>query len=320
MSHNISYQLITAVNECTRRGESKRSDTGGSGRDGGWKIYSNEYHDNLCVTAKSFGRWLKETHPDVRQARDIRQYHVAGYVASRDVTRESAIKLKQHLIKIEKVCSHHYGKCKWEAKDIAVQQADKGPVRTVSAVDAEYRSLVADMRSTGRTEAWKAPVLGRHAGLRVREASFVRVETIRPTGGAYGYGVIVLSGKKDGTKGGRRRVVDILSAEGREALLEVCRGIAPGELIITNYKTGGRLLPGSIDRAITRHKEGAGLDVKKWWNNAQHAFRKEFGQEWYDAMRLSGTDSKTAAGIVNHELGHGKSRKDLTDTYVANQW
>lgn len=319
MAHSVKAQMIYAINEATCYGESKRSATGGSGRDAGWKIYSVSHHGDLCTTAKSFGNWLKETHPNVKRVRDVKPEMISGYLASREgVTRETGLKIRAHLAKIEKVCNHQYGKCEWRAKETIIEIPKGSSLRSLSASDDDFKAVVKAMQ-TGRSENWKAPVLGRYAGTRVREASHLRVDAIRPTGGQFGFGQIVLSGKEDGTKGGRPRTVDIMTVEGRDALLEVCRGIKPGGLIIS--KTDGSMIkPDSIDRALSRAVSRAGLDPSEWKQNGVHSFRKAFAQEAYDLVRLAGGSEKEADTYVNRQLGHGDDRQDLTDRYVSNRW
>jgi integrase len=312
--------MIYALNEAIAYSESKRSATHGkSGQDAGWKIYSVSYHGDLCVTAKAFGNYLNENYPDVKRVRDIRPEMVSGYVSSRaNVTRDSALKIKSYLVKIEKVCNHQYGKCNWRASDIAVTVPDAPAKRVMSATDADTEKIVKAMR-TGRSEGWKGPLLGRYAGLRVREACNVRMEAFRTSGGTYGYGQVVLRGAEDGCKGGRPRIVDVTSPEGREALIEVCRGVKPGAYIISK-SNGDPLKPDSLNRSISRAVERAGLDPDEWSQNGEHAFRKAFSQECYDIARLAGASPEEALDYASKQLGHGEDRSDVDDVYVANQW
>lgn len=317
MSHNIKAQMIRAINESTDYGASKHSATGGqSGAVKDHKIYSVAYHGDLCKTAKSFGGWLQQEHPEIRQVRDIRPDLIEGYLQSRSVNRESAVKILSHITKIGKVCDHQYGKCRWETSAVQLSaDLDTQKLRTVSASEDSYNKIVTAMQ-TGRSNAWKAVVLSRHAGLRVNEAVHVRLSAVSYTGGRYGYGTIVLTGREDGCKGGRARTVDILSPEARDAIMGVCRGVKDGDRIVTTGR-GEAMQPDSISRAISRAVGRAGLDAEQWKHNGNHAFRKAFAVDCFRVAKQGGASDRDAFGYANKQLGHGENRDDLTKIYLA---
>lgn len=317
---SLQAQFIFAINEATRYGESKRS--GRNDPENDYKIYSRNYHDDLIDSAKNIAGFIRENHPDVKLIRDIKSSYLTEFLASKtDIcSLESIKKYKSHIVKLEKICRHRFGKMDWTAEKVdfpAYRPADfdREKIRDKVATEIEYSRLLATMKE-GQSESWKILPLARFAGLRINEAANVKIERFSFTGGRWGCGWITLKGKDDGCKGGRPRRVDILTPEGRKALREAVSGLQGGYVI--SKADGSPIKTKSLEKALQRAIAKSGIDWKK--GNGLHAFRKAFAQESYDSVRSYGGSKIEAAGYANSQLGHGSDRSDLTKAYVGNIW
>lgn len=230
------------------------------------------------ATTTSSCRWLKDYSSEsrsylreecgVKWVKDIRLEHVQGFVDSKAVTcnAHTLNKIKSQIGKLERICKTRYGRMDWGSDRLAVPaRLDAPPVdiKTKVATIVDYATLKAYMQGTGRSEAWKSVVLSRYAGLRVNETAEVKIGRINPIGGKWGCGTMTLQGADDGTKGGRWRVIDILTPEAREALLEACAGRSGGEYVI-QQKNGDRLATDSVTRALGRACKATGVDLPKY--------------------------------------------------------
>lgn len=318
---SLENQMKHAFDSASAVGESKRSYKTEHNGNTGSKIFGVTYNNDLYKLIPQLCSYLREE-CNVKWVKDIRLENVQGFLDSKAVTcnANTLNKIKSQICKLERICKTRYGRMDWGSDRLAVPaRLDAPPVdiKTKVATVADYATLKAYMQGTARSEAWKSVVLSRYAGLRVNETAEVRIGRINPIGGKWGCGTMTLKGAEDGTKGGRWRVIDILTPEAREALLEACAGRSGGEYVI-QQKNGDRLATDSVTRALGRACKATGVDLPKY--NRHHSFRKLYAQENYDAARASGMDKKTALDYVNHQLGHGDNRRDLSDRYVQNQW
>lgn len=323
MAHNLQSQLILAINNATAYGESKRSATGGvSGADAGYKIYSVSYHGDLCEEAKSISRLIKTNFPEIRQARQITGNHLQAYLNSKTETcgQETIQKIYSYILKIEKTCEHQYGKCKWGAEKIAVPIVEGDKIKSTVASDGDYSKIVETMKQAN-SNVYKSVILSKLTGLRVSETAKITVSQISLTGGKFGFGQIVIRGKLDGAKGGRPRIVDILSREDNKTLREITAGLPKTATIVAD-KNGNPLKSDSISRAFSKavKKSVSPAEREKWKFNGNHAFRKLFAQNCYDIIRHSGGTKEDAFNYANRQLGHGRDRLELNRAYIANQW
>lgn len=317
---SLQSQFIFAINESTRYGESKRSGRNDPAND--YKIYSRNYHDDLIDTAKNIAGFIRDRYPDVKLIRDIKPIYLTEFLASKaDICSiESIKKYKSHIVKLEKICCHRFGKIDWTAEKVDFPayrptDFDREKIRDRVATDFDYSRILSIMKES-RSESWKILPLARYGGLRINEAANVKIERFSFTGGRWGCGSITLKGKDDGCKGGRPRRVDILTPEGRKALQEAVKGLQSGYVI--SKADGLPFKSKSLEKALERAISKAEIDWKR--GNGLHSFRKAFAQECYDTVRSYGGSKNDAAGYSNQQLGHGSDRSDLTKTYVGNLW
>lgn len=315
---NLGYQLTSAITACTYDGHSKREYKQAHGGDTGYRVFGITYKSDLCETAKDLGRFLHAGYPEVKLVRDITPAMVQAYLDHKAATCRPATmdKIFAHLRKIDRVICHKY-KAPGYSDGISmpdVSNADK--LRDKAFNDDDFK-LLRDSLAKSRGGSGRAVVLSRYAGLRVEEASSVRVERFSRTGGRWGYGTLDIL-KGDGSKGNRPRHIDIPTAEARDAIAEAVSGRQPGQYIVCKAD-GSAYDKRSITRAISRHMDRLGIG-NEYKQNKSHALRKTFAQECYDLSRRAGDSRQEALAYVNRQLGHGDSRRDLSDTYVLNQW
>lgn len=323
-ARSITQQLIHAIADCSAIGESKRSYKLQNNGDSGYKIFGKEYKDDLQKTSRDLGGYIKENYPSIRRVRDITPDALQNYLQSKHNCSLSYINRQiSHINKLQKCCSHTYGKSDWKTDRLRVpaqQDIPEEKIRSHVATEYEFSRLLGVMHTPRAGESWKAVILAKDAGLRVQETANIRVGRLQETGGKWGCGTITLQGAQDGCKGGRWRTVDILSPEARNRLKTCVNGLQPGDYIIRG-KDMQPLQPDSINRALQRAIKRT-PDLQESWdkNNGLHAFRKSFAQACYDAARNSGCSKKEAADYANKQLGHGHNRSDLTAVYIQNQW
>lgn len=341
MGHSIKNQLEQSVSAACHAGGSKRSER--SHPDNAGRIYScggkepdKTYAGELKRLAGDLGSWLKENYPECRMAYQISPSMLQGYINYKADSGVAASTLRTTVSKIrhlEKSVALHFRNANidWKSDKVHVPAGvtdSYEKVRDKVMGEETYKKVLGAMST--RTETYKSLVLSHVAGLRVRETSLVHRECVQFEGGRYGYGTITLRpGAIDGAKHGRPRVIDILSAEDRDNLREICRDVRPGQTIIrksdgTGYKED------SIQRAITRACKKIGI-AEEWHQNKNHAIRKDFAQRSYDLVRRETkeqgyTDEKSrmmAENYVEAQLGHGVDRSDreeLLNTYIAFRW
>lgn len=320
--HRSLYnQIDHAIREAQSRGESKRSYMREHGSTNE-KLFSDGYTGDIKDTAGALCRYIKATNPDIKFIRDIRKEDLQEFLKEKSLTAnaETCAKYKSHLIKLERVCRSRYGRCiDWNTSKLIVPINTDLPcsIRDYVATQADYGKLKTAMQ-TGRSETWKSVVLSRYIGCRVNETANIRIGRYNPDGGRWGYGTVTLQGKEDGTKGGRWRTIDIISAEARKELSEAFEGRSGGQYVI-QQRNGQPVKTGSITRAWERACVRQKIDLPKY--NKNHSFRKMFAQQCYDLARSVG-DTKTQAldYAASNQLGHGTGRKDSANTYVHNQW
>lgn len=318
---SLENQMKHACSDAMSLGEQKRRYARANNGETNEKVFGLKYAQDLYKTMGQLCYYLKTNCPEVRWVKDIRQEHLQGFLQekSNSCNINTLGKIKSHIGKLEKICKAEYGRMDWKADKLALPAIIDCPadLKTYVATKTDYLKTKADMQDNGRSEAWKAVVLSRYAGLRVNETAEVKIGRFTPTGGKWGCGTVTLQGKEDGTKGGRWRTVDILTPEARTALAEAFEERSGGVYVI-QQTDGSPLKPDSITRALERSAKRTGVDLPKY--NRNHSYRKLFAQESYDAARATGMTKREALDYANHQLGHGDNRKDLSDRYVQNQW
>ena len=311
---NLGYQMTSAINACTRDGQSKRGFKQRHNGNTGAFVFGLTYKSDLCETAKEMAKFVHIKHPDVKLVKGITPDMVKDYIAfkRRNCSANTVNKIISHIRKIDAILQRIYRSPGFSADLAPVAASD--PVRNKTISDPDFDRLIASLKSS-RSDVWRSAILSRYAGLRLAETAGVKMERFDPTGGAWGFGTLELK-KGDGSKGNRPRIIDIPTQEAREAIQSAVYGRQPGQLIVCKGN-GQKYDTRSITRTLSRHIKRLGMDYDQ---NRSHALRKAFAQSYYDTCRNAGMDRKNALAAVNEQLGHSGNRSDLSKTYVHNQW
>jgi hypothetical protein len=271
------------------------------------------------------GTWIRQEHPDIKTARDIRPEHLQEFLQTKTgCSTEYVSKLISHINKIDRCCSHVFARCDWHTDSLrlpAMEPTEK--TRDYVASEYDFSRLLGVMTRPGtRSEAWKGLIWSHDAGCRVKEDAKIKYGRLNPTGGRWGCGTVTVKGSEDGAKGGRWRTIDILTPEARERLQKACEGLHPGDYIIrSSHDPSQPLDRDSLSKALSRAVKST-PDIANHWKkgNGFHSFRKTFAQASYDAARGSGCSKKEAKDYASCQLGHGKDRDDVIRRYVENVW
>lgn len=314
--------MTRAIKMCMCEGDSKRAYMRAHGGDTDWHVFGYDYMSDLCKLSKCFGRYVTKNYPCIKMVKNISPDIIEDFLTNGIMYGDSPTTVRKQytqLAKVSKIIAHVYHCDGWQMNRVKLpeMQADKQRDKMMSEPD--YNALLEHLR-TGRSEAWKALVLSRHAGLRIEETANIKSGRFIPTGGRYGYGQIELL-PGDGTKGNRPRICDIQSAAGARALANVMDNLQPGQYVCGHTVNGKRqpLRKDSIRRAITRGMDT--LQIREMYKqNINHALRKAYAQECYDNARRDGSDKSEALAYVNVMLGHSGNRRDLNNVYIKYQW
>lgn len=317
MSKNrgMKQQIIFALSEMRAHGESKRADKGKGESIN--KIYSTSYWEDLRTFAGKLGGFLKSEFPDTRRVCDVSTLQLQKFLNRDGITDSTREKEVSYVKKIDVAIRRAYGRgFDGNLERMTIRHEDTAKIHDLSASKEMYVDLRTAM-NTGKSESYKACDLARFAGLRIEECAKIRVNgRFNFYGGRWGFGTVEVKGKADGAKGGRGRVVDILTADGRDMLADLFSGHSKGTVIQT--ADGSAMTKDNISQSRRRACKRAGIEWKD--GNGLHPLRKLFAQECYDRLRTSGASIKEASDYAMEQLGHGKNREELKRVYIANMW
>ena len=287
------------------------------------KLVGLEHQIAVKECGKRLGRYLR-TVERVGMISDIKPVNIENYLKVRAQTAgiNTIDKEKSYLRKIEKCVQSVYRiKTEWAIDSIKIETRDSSYKKDLVFSRSERDAILEKMR-TQRSTAWRCVDIGSRVGLRIRECSHLRINSVFPvTGvGQYGHGFVrVIKGPDGGAKGGRPRDIPILTEKDRIEIKAILDGIGDKATFVTEKKDGSRLKTKSVEKQLRNAVIAAGLYEK---GNLEHALRKGVAQQVYDKERTSGKDKRQALKTVDAFLGHGDRKNDhkLHNTYVHNQW
>ncbi len=302
--HRSLYaQVNHALCESDYRGTSKRADRLNhvNTRE---RVYSNKRIDGLRDMARMFCNWLRETHPEVKMARDISGDHAREFLETKKdhVTDRTLDEYRDRLGKLGDLCAHvFHSRTSWRCEPIQHEKAHK--VRD-KAMDRQDYERIRDRLLEGRSEARYAIEITGRCGARIEEAAGLKVDGIRTDTWTLEL--------REGCKNGRERDVPIREQDRPyfAALKKECE--LKGRLYVCNGVKSR-----SLDTAIRRVMRELGLS-DKYPKTTDHAARKMWARERMAEERPRCRSEIEAWERVQVELGHGdKSRKQLYETYVG---
>lgn len=333
MARNIRQQLRYAVANGKALGHSKRSAKFDPNRNYFRQhIFGQKHYRDLDLLASRLGRWITESHPEIRFVHKITHRIIQEFIFSQisSNTDQTLSKLKSYLVKLEELCkaAYPYSYVSWDVKHISIPESTKtNGYHKTHVMDRETSlQIVIVMRQTQRSNAWIAVDIGGRLGLRVEEAALMKIERFhfhQCPENTYGYGFYDLQ-SGDGSKGNRPRTVPIHTAEDRDRIQEILSSLGRSSgFIVTNTRcmTPTPLSPDSINRQIGRGMKALSLTLyDSFLGDKLHSWRKMYARETFDLQRkLFGALKERALEIVNIELGHSGNRRELNDVYVGNR-
>lgn len=330
MGRSLYQQMSRAISEHTATGRSKYRERAG-GIDSTLRVYSRAQYKDLKQTAREFGDWLKQEHPEVKWASQITPDHIAEYLNDSTAHEWNAATMGKNMSYLQKLgglCGDTFSGGKWNWTD-GLQRPQSVEKARCEAMTGAERDTIRQSAESGRGEALKAASFGSYFGLRVQSIPRLRVQDIQADG-IHIYG----------DKGGRDRVVPYSSTEQQEA----ARGAV--QWAEAHGRTGAdpvfSVTANSIGKSVQRCLRAHGYEIP---DSSMHALRKTWARERYEQEystrhhgespyrdtgtheeRHAGDSRSTAEGvrydrvawdIVAAELGHGKGRTDLFKAYIV---
>lgn len=300
MARNLKYQLKYCLEQCTRLGADKHSEKI-SGRKDGITTYSFADRKNLLDSYSALANYLKDTHPEVREVRQITVDHVQEFlsVKAETVSQATLNEYAAHFRKMERQANATFKSCKLSFSDMVVPPSKVnggGKIRNVMLSQEHYQAILS---STTNGNLAKAVQLSYEFGLRASEIAKLKTSDIDI---AKGQIRIVDS------KGKRCRSIPV--QEGQKALLSN---------IVQSCPTNGRVTDcraASLQQAFRRELKKNGIDTA-YSKTSFHACRKAYSTRRYQECRQHGDSVQQALDRVSSELGHGSNRNALMKEYIC---
>lgn len=300
MSHNLQYQLKSAIDANFREGIDKRAYKGSHGRQATEKVFSYSSRKDLIQTSANFAKYIKQEYPEVKLASQIRSEHAEKYLLSKKehCTSATVEQYAARLSKINLIVNDYFksANASWNAKAPEIPTVK---MRDISFQRDHYDKV---MERVSNCDSYRILDLAGRFGGRVDELTYLRAKDIN-----FNSMELRLVGK-----GGRERLLPIRERD-VEPLKRYLEGKTSDERLFDVKK-------GSVNSYLGRHCKRLGITVYKNCKTGVHAIRKMLAQELYDEKRLEGYTREEALAYVNNYLGHGDHRPDISDTYVQNQW
>jgi integrase len=295
-------QLQSAVRESRAFGQQKHALDKDMRHDG--RTFSHTAMQSRLDTARNFGKFMTEMHPEITAAVNVRAGHVNEWLNTKatscspfTLTRYSS-EMRAILKEAGNLYNHNFAN---EINEIKAPKVEREyePPRNSHGMDAADIRALHDSYDPGSTGD-RACALSHAAGLRAGgivsvTPADIQIESDRAT-------VTVTE------KGGRTRTVSVYDAKDIAELQRI-REMVPEQARLVPMQTD------SLERSLDRHLEKLGLSDKYHYTSS-HAMRKEWAQREYDRYRQ---DHNKLASIqhTNEALGHGAQRDvDLLGRYV----
>jgi len=310
---NMKNQLDSAVCACYRPGDGEGGKKYELKKDNAieHQIFGKLHYKAMRNFARNFGEWLKENFPEYRYAKDIPGFVCNKYLDSKADTNNdrSLKKLKSYMCKLQACVNYHFGTANVDWKsELVVPESRKTESISDRLNGCISKEDVVKIRDACNTQLKKDVVtIAEGTGERGEGVAHMTVEMYRPDiPGEFGFGQVHLytideNGRRKGIeKGGRPRIINILTVEAKHAFDRQTEGKVSGDKIIPRAI---RTISGYINDAMVK------AGVKELYKNvAVHGFRKRFGQDLYDHNVSQGIDRTENIRRCNLALGHGEDR------------
>lgn len=344
MGKSLTNQMNRAIYSHMAIGHSKRAERAG-GVDTSMRIYSHGKDGEhgqlgkLKDASRQFGRWMREKHPEIRLARDIRPEHVQEFMLDTAAHSWSPVTYNNMLSTMQKLgrltADTFSGSSASWTSGLQRQQANPSDKKRSVAFSERERALIRNDADHSSSEALKAGAFGSYYGLRVGSIASLRVGDIHPD---------YIHIERD--KGGRSRDIYYTSMQQKQQALKALQWASEHGRASAGDKVFG-IKANSIGRALQRSCRKNGISAAHVSSSSQHALRKSYARERYEqeyskrhngqspyidksdwTERHWGDERETelvegvhydseAWDVVADELGHGRGRTDLFNAYIV---
>lgn len=303
----IHHQFNYVISQSLLIGVSKRNDRK-NGVDIEKNIYSIESCEKLRAFCKTFSNYIETTFPDVKYIKDIKTEHVEQFIVSK-LSSWSDRTLKERLSQFEKMkiltektfsCSVAYDMEKVKENAQILKRYEKQNRQEKQRDKAMERNDFEKLRQAlqDNEKALQAAEIARRCGLRVKEISLLRADSIDIEKRCLHV--------TEGAKNGKKRDVPI-----RDKDLQYFQNLKErNEGYIFSVQDD------TLNKYIRNGLKEIGLD-EKYKNTTVHSIRKLYAQERYAEEMERLHDKEKAWGVVQSELGHGTAhREELYNAYI----
>jgi site-specific recombinase XerD len=290
-NRNLKYQFNNIINNNFKEGMNKHSikQTGKTGSE----VFSYSQRSNLLDVSSNFSNYMKETHPEIKQLKDINSNHVQEFLNNKKATCSQATldNYRQSFNKLERLANSTY-KTDVNWHDTASPTSLKnggGKLRSDALSSENYNTLLKNSTNQNFKNALK---LSQNFGLRASECSKLKYEDISDKG------INVVD-----SKGGRSRFVPCETSTQKEVLSEF-------------LDKSGRVCDcqtSSLQQAFNREKQKNGIESSSDF----HACRKAYATQKFKEFREEGQEVEEALNNVSARLGHGENRQKLMRAYIV---
>lgn len=302
MARSIAYQLQYAVRQSQAYGESKHDERGKGKVDSRapYKTYSFDSMKARSDIAKDLGKWVKETYPEIRLAKEITPAMTREFLtqkAEKGCRQATLTAYTSHVRAIFRYMEHtfkspHYGDYK-SLIPCPEARPDLEPLRTCRGMSKEDFKTVLKTTAAG-SNINKAMRVIEATGARSDGAVGLKGSDIHVIDGAVRVGLT--------EKGGRYREVTVTVPEHVDFLKNLS---VVGNRYVLEHR-GQPIKEESLQKSLARHIEQAGLKDKYPYQKC-HSIRKMWAQETYNAYRETHGKLETIEHI-NEQLGHSAGR------------
>ena len=304
-NRSIKSQFEYALRESSKFGQSKHLDKE-SKADTFSNIYSCSSYKALRDTARQFSLFLKTSHSEIRQVRELTPQIVQEWLDAKAASGSwSSRTCEKHygcMVKLGYLCHNTFHIKDFSKGLTEPTSARTEKVRCKTMEREDYEKLRDKLSESRSPNALRALELSARLGLRSREAACLRVERISLEDRCVRL--------NEGCKNGRPRTVPIREQD-MPYFEQLCREVGSG------YVCGG-VKEQSLNHSIRNALRDLGL-ADKYSCTTLHSVRKMYARERYQEELDSLGDSKKAWDCVSSELGHGSDRMDLFAVYVLGE-
>ena len=285
---------------------------------------------NHLREAQRFVSTLRKTGYGVQQWSNLTNKHVGAVV---DHWRDEGLKvatIKEYLSGVRSI-ARHFGNERIAPSNSAFKLENRVYIsNTDKSMSGEHYARVVDaLKASPNTDAHRVAaqlMLARQLGLRKEEAfKFNPDRAVLKDGRVY---------VSDGTKGGRDRILQQITSEGRAAI-EYARSVASGKntmpVGMTEKQWAGKFYRTLRYYGITKDQTGASAHgLRHAWAQERYQaitgfappVKFESGEDYRaEAARIAGQSwrqlDRDARLLIKSEMGHGSDRDDVVSQYLG---